>query len=96
MQAMTGKAQIRFTGASILRVDPLYFRAPLHIDYDPADMDELSELCKRECNIPRAYLTPERKAAILALPPGSYVPTRHLVVKHRRKRASPSDEVQVP
>jgi hypothetical protein len=87
---MTGKAQSRFIGASILRVDPIYFRAPLHFDYDPADMDELSELCKRECHIPRAYLTPERKAAILAMPPGSYVSTRQLIVKHRRKKSSPS------
>jgi hypothetical protein len=93
---MTGKVQSRFTGASILRVDPIYFRAPIPIDYDPADMQELTELCKRSCSTPRAYLTPERKAAILAMPPGTYVSTRRLIVKHRRKKRPRPKPVEAP
>jgi hypothetical protein len=85
---MTRQTVNRFKGTGIVPVDPIHCQTSCECEYDPADMMELDELCKRSCTTPRAYLTPAQKAAILAQPPDWSNSLRSLIAKHDRLNES--------
>jgi len=59
----------------IIRLDPQYRVASRAPEYDPVDWEQLNALCKRPVDTPRAKLTPEQIAEILAQPEGKPCPS---------------------